>query len=342
MRSHIELASISVRRRENMMNRCLAMLCLALCAGFGGVARADAQSYPSKPVRVVSTFSPGGTNDLLSRLVAQKLTERFGKPVVVENRIGANGIVGTQAVAKAAPDGYTLMMGNSATHGINPSVYRKLPYDAITDFVPIVLVASNSLILVVNPALPVKSVRELVALGKANPGALSFGSSGPGSSQHLAGERLKLAAGIDMTHIAYKGGAPALADVIAGQIPLMFVDMPTGLPQAQAGKLRALAMTGAARILAAPDLPTMAEAGIPDFQVTAWYGIVAPANTPVDVVMLLNKEINSMLQAPDVQERIRQLGAEPGGGTPEQFLAFVRAEIARYAQVVKASGFKVE
>ena len=304
---------------------------------------AAAQWTPTKPLRLVSPYSAGGTNDLLARLLAQKLGERLGQTVIVENRSGANGIIGSDNVAKAPADGYSLLMGNSATHAINPSLYPKLPYNATRDFTPIGLMATVPLILVVNPSLPVSSVKELVALAKAKPRSISVASPGAGSSPHIASELFRTAAGIDTVHIPYKGDSPALADVLGGQVTMMFANMPSALPFVQAGKLKALAMTGSKRTSAAPDIPTMAEASVPAVDISSWYGLMAPRNLPADVVARLDAEFVAVMKLPDVQQRIRQLGAEPAvDGSRDQFQRFGQSELDKYARVIKAAGIQAE
>jgi tripartite-type tricarboxylate transporter receptor subunit TctC len=305
-------------------------------------AAAEAQWTPTKPLRIISPYSAGGTNDLLSRLVAQKLGDRLGQPVVVENRAGANGIIGADAVAKSPADGYTILMGNSATHGINPNLYSKLPYDAARDFTQVGLIATVPLLLVVNPAVPAKDLKELIAIGKAKPGSLNYASPGLGSSPHLAGVLLQNISGLDMTHVPYKGDGPAVADLLGGQVTMMFANMPSALPHVPTGKLRALAMTGVRRTAAAPTIPTMAEAGVAGVEIYTWYGLMTPANLPKDVLVRLNTELNAVMQMPDVQERIRKLGADPVGGSAEEFTRFVAAELAKFAKVVKSAGIKAE
>src|SRR5512144_2335881 len=282
-----------------------------LVAGFA--AGAWAQDYPTKPIRIVVPFPPGGATDLLARAVAQRLTEKWGQAVLVDNRPGAGGNIGSELVAKSAPDGYTLEMGTVGTHSINASLYAKMPYDHVKDFVPIILVAGVPNVLVVNPALPVNSVQELVAYAKANPGKLNFASSGNGTSIHLSGELFKVMAGVQMTHVPYKGSAPALQDLIGGQVQLMFDNLPPSLPQIKAGKLRALAVTTATRSPALPDLPTIAESGLPGFEASSWFGIVAPAGTPPAIVAKLNAEVAKWLASPEAQEKLLALGANPAG-----------------------------
>jgi tripartite-type tricarboxylate transporter receptor subunit TctC len=317
-------------------------LFLALAAVLGS-ASAVAQSYPSRPLRLVVPYPPGGPLDIMARAIGQKLSEAWSQPVVVDNRAGAGGNIGAELVAKSAADGYTLLMGAVATHAINPSLYAKLPYDPVKDFVPVALVAQVPNILVVNPAVPARTVKELIELARARPGYLNFGSGSTGSTGHLAGELFNTMAGVKMVHIPYKGGAPAMADLLAGQVQLMFDNLANALPNVKAGRLRALAVTTLARSPAMPELPTIAESGLPGFDLTTWFGIMLPAGTPPGIVARLNAEIVRALNATDVRERLEKMGAEvPANNTPEHFAAFIRSEAAKYAQVVRDSGAKVE
>jgi len=309
---------------------------------FGAPASAQAPAYPTKPVRIVVPFPAGGATDILARAVAQKLTETWGQAFVVDNRPGAGGNIGSELVAKAAPDGYTLEMGTVGTHAINASLYAKMPYDHVKDFAPIILVAGVPNVLVVNPAVPVNSVQELIAYAKANPGKLNFASSGNGTSIHLSGELFKVMAGVQMTHIPYKGSAPALADLLGGQVQLMFDNLPPSLPQIKGGKLRALGVTSAARAPALPDTPTIAESGLPGFDASSWFGLLAPAGTPPAIIAKLNTEIAKWLATPEAKEKLVAIGANIAGGTPEDFARHVQAETAKWAKVVKESGAKVD
>ena len=303
---------------------------------------AFAQSYPNHAIRLVVPFPAGGTTDILARAAAQKLTETLGQSVVVDNRPGAGGNIGAELVAKAAPDGYTLLMGTVGTHAINPSLYTKMPYDHIKDFVPVVLVAGVPNVLVVNPSLPINSVADLIKLAKAKPGTINFASSGSGTSIHLSGELFKTMAGVDMTHVPYKGSAPALQDLMGGQVQIMFDNLPSSLALIKAGKLRAIAVTSLKRAPALPDVPTIAESGLPGFEASSWFGILAPAGTPAPIVAKINAEVNKWLQSPDAKEQLLAQGAEAAGGSPEQFVAHIRAETDKWAKVVKASGAKVD
>jgi len=303
---------------------------------------AQAQTYPTKPIRLVVPFPAGGTTDILARAVAQKLSETLGQQVIVDNRPGAGGNIGSELVARSAPDGYTLLMGTVGTHAINVSLYPKLPYDPVKDFTPIVLVAGVPNVLVVNPSLPARSVAELIAYAKANPGKLNFASSGSGTSIHLSGELFKVLTGVQMTHVPYKGSAPALTDLVGGQVQLMFDNLPSSLAFIKAGKLRALAVTSKTRAAALPDVPTMVEAGVPDFEASSWFGILAPAGTPRDIVVRINAEVAKWLATPDAREKLAGQGAIAAGGAPEDFARHIASETAKWARVVKASGAKVE
>jgi tripartite-type tricarboxylate transporter receptor subunit TctC len=322
------------------LGRPYALVAGLVLAAFAGLLHA--QPWPAKPIKYVVPFAPGGSTDILGRVMAEKLTPVLGQPVVVENKPGAGGGVGAEYVAKAAPDGYTIMGGTISTHAINASLYKNLPYDPVKDFVPIVLLARVPNMLVVNADLPVKNVKELIALLKANPNKYSFASAGNGTSQHLCGELFKTMSGTEMQHIPYKGSPPALQDVMGGQVALTFDNITTAWPLAKAGKLRALAVTTATRSSVAPDVPTLAEAGLPGFDVGSWQGVFAPAGTPPEIVKRLNTEIVKILNLPDVKEKIAALGADVAPNTPEDFLVFVKAEGAKWADVVKKSGAKVD
>jgi tripartite-type tricarboxylate transporter receptor subunit TctC len=301
-----------------------------------------AQAWPARPVRLVVPFAAGaGTNDIMARLVGQHLGAGLGQPVVIENRPGAGGIAGTEAAAKAAPDGSTFLMTNVSLV-ISPYLYSKLPYDPQKDFVPVTLVATAPLMLVVHPSVPAKSVKELIALAKAKPGALTYGSGGVGSTPHLAGELFKALAGFDAVHVPYKGGAPALNDLVGGQLSFMIENVPGTMPFARAGKLRALAVTSAKRTPLEPSLPTMAEAGVPSYEVVGWNGIVAVAGTPREIVARLQAETAKVLRSPEVRERLAAMGAEPVGSTPEEFAAFMRAEDARWGRIIREKGIRSE
>jgi len=305
-------------------------------------ATASAQAWPAKPIKWIVPFAPGGTTDILARTVGEKLSTALGVPVVVENRPGAGGGVGAELVARAAPDGYTIMGGTISTHAINASLYKDLPYDPIKDFVPITMIARVPNMLVVNPGVPAKDVKELIVLLKTNPGKYTFASSGNGTSQHLSGELFKTMAGVDMQHIPYKGSPPALQDVVGGQVTMTFDNITTAWPLAKAGKLKALAVTTAKRSDVAPDVPTLAESGLSGFEVGSWQGVFAPAGTPPAIVKRLNTEIVKILAMPDVREKLGALGAEIVADSPEEFAAIVKAEVVKWSDVVKKSGAKVD
>jgi len=299
-------------------------------------------AYPAKPVKLVIPFPPGGPLDVVGRAIAQKLTDAWGQSVVVDNRPGAGGNIGADLVAKSPPDGYTILMGALSTHAVNPSLYAKMPYDAIADFAPITLVAVTPNVLVVNASLPVNSAKEFIAYAKANSGKLAFGSGSNGSAGHLAGELFKVDTGTDSTHVPYKGGAPATQALLAGDTQFMFDNLANAMPQVKAGKLKALAVTTAERSKLAPELPTMAEAGLAGFDISTWFGLFAPAGTPQDVIAKWNAEVAKILNSPEMREKLIAQGAEPSPDTPEQFAAFVKSEIAKYAKIIKASGAKVD
>jgi len=298
-------------------------------------AAAVAQSYPAKPIRIIVAYTPAGATDILARAIGQKMSETWSQPVIVENRPGAAGNIGSDIAAKANADGYTLLMATAGTHGINPSLYRKLPWNAVRDFAPISLVAMVPNIMVVNNRVPVKNVKELIAYLKSNPGKFNYGSPGNGSTAHLSQELFKYMTGTSMQHIPYKGSAGVLADLIGGQIIVTIDNMPVYLPQVNAGKIRALAVSTATRSPAVPDLPTLAEAGVPGYSSGAWFGLMAPAGTPQPVVEKLAAETQRILKLPDVKVRLSALGAEPVGDTPAQFATHVKAEIAKWAKVIK-------
>ena len=303
---------------------------------------ASAQTYPNKPIRLVVPFPPAGTTDILAREVGQRLTEALGQSVVIDNRPGAAGNIGSDIVAKSAPDGYTLLMCTVSSHAINPSLYSKLPYDHIKDFAPVILVARVPNVLEVNPGVPVNTVADLIKLAKEKPGQINFASSGSGTSIHLSGELFKTMTGVDMVHVPYKGSAPALADLMGGQVQVMFDNLPSSLQQIKAGKLRAIAVTSSERAPALPDIPTIAESGVPGFEATSWFGVLAPAGTPPAIVNRLNAEIDKWLQSDSGKAQLLEQGALPAGGTPDEFAAYIRAETEKWAKVVKLSGAKVD
>ena len=305
-------------------------------------ALAAAQPYPSKPVRLVVGFPPGGPTDIIGRLVGTKLTEYFKEQVIIDNRPGAGGNIAADYVAKAAPNGYTVLLTHPATHALSPALYSKLPFDVVRDFAPVSQLVTVPNILVIHPSLPVRNVRELVALAKKNPGAINFASGGSGTGGHLSGELFKTMAGIDLVHVPYRGGAPAITDLVAGQVQVMIDNMQALLPYVRSGRLRALAVTPSARVPVVPELPTIAESGVPGYDVSSWFGLVVPAGTPQAVIDRLHADSVKAVKAPDVAARFADLGATPVGSTPEQFGAFIATEIAKWGPVVKASGARVD
>ena len=320
----------------------LALLFASTAAPAQSAFTGSGQTYPNKAVRMVVPFAAGaGSNDIMARLVAQKLSDNFGQQVVVDNRPGASGIIGTDIVATAQPDGYTVLM-MSLTLTVNPSLYNKLPYHTEKDLTPVTEVASAPLMLVTHPSLPVKSVQEFIAYAKANPGKLNFGSGGPGTTPHLAGEMLKTMAGIRVIHIPYKGGAPALADLVGGQIQFMCENIPGTLPFAKAGRLRALAITDKKRSPLLPEMPTLDESGLKGYEIVGWNGLFVPAGTSPAIVNKLHAAVVKALALPDVRERLTTMGADGIGNTPQQFTAFIKAEIVKWAKVVKDAGIKIE
>jgi tripartite-type tricarboxylate transporter receptor subunit TctC len=322
------------------MTRLLAASLISLVACLP--AASHAQAFPSKPIRFVVPYPAGGPLDTIARLLGAKVAESTRQPVVVDNKPGAGGNIGADLVAKSPADGYTILMGAVATHAINPTLYKAIPYDPIKDFAPVTQVASTPNVLVVNPSVPASNVREFIAHAKANPGKLSFGSGSIGSAGHLAGELFKATAGVDMVHVPYKGAAPAMQDLVGGQIQLMFDNLASALGQVKAGKVRALAVTTARKTPLAPDLPTIAESGLAGFDISTWFGVFAPAGTPKEALDRLHAEFTRALAAPDVREKMLALGAEPVGNRPEEFAAYIKSEADKYAKVIKASGAKVD
>ena len=312
---------------------------LALLIAAAGAAAA--QGYPAKPVRVVVGFAAGSSSDVTMRILAPKLTEVWGQSVIVDNRPGAGGNIAAQFVAGAPPDGYTLLFP-SASIAIAQSYYRKLPYNAVTDLAPVALASSMPNLLCVNPSLPVKSVKELIALAKSRPGEILYSSSGAGSSDHMATELFSHMAGIRMTHVPYKGGPQALSEVISGEIAMVITGLPAALPQVKAGRVRAIAVTTVKRTPAVPGLPTVAEAGVPGYEHTLWNGMFAPAKTPAAIVSKVSDDLARAVRLPDVQERFAALGIEPVGNSPQQFDRFFRAEVEKWAKVVKATGLQAD
>ena len=315
---------------------------VVLGAGLLGGTSALAQAYPTKPVTIIVPFAAGGTTDILARIIGQALTAELGQSVVVDNRAGAGGNIGGQAAAKATPDGHTLFMGTVGTHAINASLYKKMPFDPVKDFAPLTRVANVPNLLVANPAQPYKSVKDLIAYAKANPGKVNFGSSGNGSSIHLSGELFKSLAKVDMQHVPYKGSAPAVTDLLGNQIGIMFDNMPSAIQHVRSGKLVPLAVTTAKRSPELPSVPTIAEAGVLGYEATSWFGMFAPAGTPAPVLAKLNAAIVKVLAQPDVKKKINEQGAEVYSETPEQFAAFIQAESVKWGKVVKESGASLD
>jgi len=314
---------------------------LGIVLSLGIFIPCSAQQYPAKPVRIIVPFPVGGIADIYARLIGNRWTEAWGQPVVVENRTGAGGNIGADLVAKAAPDGYTLGIGSLGTHAVNVSLFSRMPYDPVRDFAPICLALEAEGLLVLHPSVPAHNVPELIALARAKPGGLTYASAGAGTASHLAGELFKSMARVDMLHVPYKGNVPAITDLLAGQTSLIFATMPTVLPQAKAGKLRALATIGAARSRAAPDLPTVGET-LPGFEVNNWVGLFAPAGTPPDIVRRLHDETDKFMRSKEIETRLTNEGARYISMTPDQFGSFVKAEIAKWAPVVKVSGAKAD
>lgn len=319
--------------------------CVLVAANANALAQApvkNAAAYPSKPIRIVVTYPPGGPTDFVARALGQKFTEAWSQPVVVDNRAGAGGVVGTEVVARAAPDGYTLLLGTSAGLAINPALNSKLPYNAFSDFAPVSRVVINPQILVFNAAFPPNSLKELIQLAKSKPGAINYASVGAGSPNHMGMELLKSMAGIDMVHVPYKGTAPAITDLLSGQVSLMFNSMPSVLQQVRAGKLKGVAVGSGRRSPAAPEVPTVAEAGLPGFEYVTWYGIFAPAATPVEIVAKLHKELVRILADPQTAQRFASQGAEPSSTTPAELAKYMRDEHERWKKVIKTSHIKIE
>jgi tripartite-type tricarboxylate transporter receptor subunit TctC len=320
-----------------MYARSLVTLLLTAVATVAG-----AQNYPTRPIRFVVPFPPGGGNDVMARIIGQKLTDAFGQQVVIDNRGGAGGNIGTETAARATPDGYTLFLGGVGSHGTNPGLQAKLPYDPVKDFAPVSQIASASLVVVSNLALPAKSIAELMQYAQTRPGQINYASSGTGSIAHLSVELFNSMAKIKLQHVPYKGTGPALTDLLSGQVQLLFNSALSMLPQIRANRLRALAVTSATRIAPLPEVPTLNESGVPGYDATSWYGVLAPAQTPRTIIDKLNAEIAKAVKAPDLRDRLQSEGAIPVGNSPEQFAAFIQRELARWAKVIKDAGIKVE
>ncbi|MDM0057371.1 tripartite tricarboxylate transporter substrate binding protein [Variovorax fucosicus] len=313
----------------------------AVCALLSAPVLVHAQAWPAKPIRWVVTYPPGGTVDAVARVIAPKLSLRLGQPVVIDNRAGAGGAIGGDLVAKSAPDGYTVML-DASNHAQNPALRTKMPFDTMRDLAPVSLLVKVPNVLVVNPGAPIAGVKELIALAKAKPGEVNYASSGNGSAQHLAAELFSSMAGVRMTHVAYKGGGPALTDVMAGQVPVFFASVASGLPYIQSGKLRALAVTGKSRTPVLPQLPTVAESGLPGYEVYEWNGVFVPSGTPAPIVDRLSRELAAVLKDPDVHARLEAIGAEVIGSTPAELDAFRKAEMAKWSKVAKENRIQLD
>lgn len=326
------------------MNKLTAPAAFAACfvlVAAGAAHEAQAQAYPAKPVRIIVPYPPGGTTDILTRVIGQRLTEAWGQQVIIDNRAGASGNIGAEAVVRSAGDGYTLLSA-STVHTVNPSLYSKLSYDPLKDFTPITLLAQVANILVVHPSLPVKTMKEFIAFAKKRPGKLNFSSAGNGSAPHLAAELFKTKTGVNLVHVPYKGAAPAMADLLAGHVALTFATAPSAVPHVQSGRLRALGVSSTTRIPALPDVPTIAEAGVPGYEAIGWNGLVGPSGMPRAVADKLNAEVVKIMRVPEVSKRLGDLGMEPRTSTSAEFAAFLKAEIAKWAKVVKDSGARVD
>ncbi len=325
--------SLSLRERAGVRVLLAGLALLAATAAY-------AQPYPSRPIRLIVPFPPGGSTDILARALGQKLAENLAQAVVIDNRPGAGGSIGAEAAAKAAPDGHTVMMGHLGTLAVNPAIYKSLPYDPVKSFAPVSLMAMVPSVLVVNPQVPAASAAELIAYARANPGKLAYGSAGAGSTSHLTTEYFKLATGTDILHVPYKGIGPMLTDLISGQLSMGLNGAPAVMPHVNSGRLRALAVSGLKRLDSLPQIPTLDESGVKGFDASGWYGIVAPAGTPREIVMRLNAEIRRIMQTPDLRARLDNEGAIPAPGSPEEFAAFIQSEIARWGAVLRRAGIQ--
>ncbi len=324
------------------MKKSLATTLFAFAATFAGASPVLAQAFPDRPVRILVGYPPGGGTDLVARLMQQPLSTKWGQPVVIDNRPGANAIIATEAAAKAKPDGYTLLMAYATEVAVNPATMKKLPYDPVRDFTPILQLASAPLVLAVSPATAAKDVRELIALAKAKPGTLSYSSSGSGSVHHFAGELFKLQTGADILHVPYKGSGPATADAVAGQVQVTYASVASVLRFVQAGRLRALAVTSRKRSPQMPDVPSMVEAGLTDFELTSWYGLLAPAGTPPEVVAKIHADVTAVLASAEIQKSFGTQGLDMAGGTPQAFGAFIRDEAAKFARIARSGNISLE
>jgi tripartite-type tricarboxylate transporter receptor subunit TctC len=334
---------MAVRSCNHVRSTALVVCMIAVAIGvMGQTGNGHAQQYPTKPIRIVVPFPPGGFSDVFSRVLGAEMSKSWAQQVVVDNRPGAGGNIGSDIVAKAAPDGYTLVMGTIGTHAINATLFSKMPYDPIRDFAPVAFVVEAEGLLVVHPSLPVKTAKELIALARSKPGELTYASAGAGTTSHLAGELFKTLAKVDITHVPYKGNVPAITDLLSGQTSMLFATLPTVLPQVQAKRLRGIAVLGGRRSTAVPDTPTLAESGLRGFEVNNWSGILAPAGTPSAVISKLNTEIVRIMQLPEVQARLPKEGLRFVSMTPQQFSDFVRSEKDKWAPIVKATGAKAD
>ena len=326
-----------------MTHRIVSLTAIVALAGAmsSAVAQSGSANFPDKPIKIVVTFTTGGAPDILARLIGERLTAAWGQPVIVDNKPGAGGNLGADFVAKAPPDGYTIVVGTVGTHSINGALYSKMPYDMVKDFTPITLLATTPNMLVINNDVPAKNLKDFIALGKKE-GKMTFASSGSGTSIHVSGELFKTMTGIDMVHIPYKGRATAIPDLLGGRVTMMFDNMPSSLALVREGKLRALGVTSSMRSPAAPDIPTIAESGLPGFDAVSWFALFAPANTPKPIIDKLQTEVRKILKTPDISKRLADNGLDPVGGTPEELAAYQKSEISKWAKVVKDSGAKVD
>ena len=340
MRRNLRRAFDAKNRLSRQSPRLFAVAVGALAAASCGMA--SAQQYPAKTIRVVVGFAPGGGTDLVARIIGQKMTESWGQAVVVDNRAGATGTIGADLVAKAPPDGYTLLMGHVNSHGIAPNLFKKLPYDAERDFAMVAYVGYVPNVLVIHPSIPARNVKELIAIAKAQPGQLNYASSGVGSTQHLAGEMFKLLTGVNVVHVPYKGSGPAVVDLLAGHVSMNFDTMPPVLPHIKTGRMRALALTTPKRSPQLPNVPTLIEVGLKGFDMRNWYGMMAPGKTPRDIVTRLNAEVNRIVGLPDAKSKLEEAGTQLDPMSPEQFASFLKSEIASYAKLVKAANVTLE
>lgn len=330
-------------KRHSPARRALLAAMAVLCsATVPAMSASAAEAFPSRPIRLIVPFTPGGTTDILARLVAQKAGETLGQPMVVENRPGAGGNIGAEAAARSAADGYTLLMGTLGTQVTNQFIYPRMPYDSATDFAPVTLVANSPNVLLVNSTLAANTIGELIALAKREPGKINYASTSTGGSPHLSGELLNMMAGVKMQHVPYKGAAPAMNDLLAGQVNLMFDNLPSALAQIQGGRIKALAVTGVKRASVLPSVPTVRESGLPDYEVNSWFGLLAPAGTPPERLRQLQQAVDKVLAMPDVRKRIQELGAEPGGEGSAAFAAQIKADTDKWSRVIRTAGIKAQ